>query len=98
MKREIRSYTVVVLEDSYTIASDESEEHVAETANYVHVLMQEYVSKMPHMPLKTVAVFAALKLASTMLKQEVALQQHTDKQENLLLLVEDQIKRSAIQE
>jgi cell division protein ZapA (FtsZ GTPase activity inhibitor) len=98
MKKEIRNYTVVILGDTYTIASDEPEEHVAEAANYVHVLMQEYMSKAPHIPLKTVAIFAALKLASTVLQHEAALQAHADKQGALLLLVEGQIKRSAIQE
>lgn len=97
MKKEIHNYTVVILGDSYTIASDESEEHVAEAANYVHMLMQEYVSKAPHIPLKTIAVFAALKLASTVLQHESALQTQADKQDALLLLVEDQIKRSTIQ-
>lgn len=98
MKKEIHNYTVIILEDSYTIASDESEEHVAEAANYVHVLMQEYVSKAPHIPLKTIAVFAALKLASTALQHEAALKSQENKQDALLLLVEGQIKRSAIQE
>lgn len=98
MKKEIHSYTVAILGDSYTIASDEREEHVVEAANYVHILMQEYASKMPHMPLKTVAVFAALKLASTVLKQEYMLQEQSSKHDSLLLLLEGQIKRSAIQE
>lgn len=98
MKKEIHSYPVVILGDTYTIASDEPEEHVVEAANYVHVLMQEYVGKMPHVPLKTVAVFAALKLASTVLKQEGVLQEQSSKHDSLLLLLEGQIKRSAIQE
>jgi len=98
MKKEIHNYTVVILGDSYTIASDESEEHVAEAANHVHMLMQEYMSKAPHIPLKTLAVFAALKLASTVLARETALQEQSDKQDALLSLVEGQIRRSAIQE
>lgn len=98
MKKEIHNYSVVILGDTYTIASDESEEHVAEAANYVHILMQEYMSKAPHIPLKTMAIFAALKLASTVLQREAALQDQSDKQDALLLLVEGQIKRSAIQE
>ncbi len=98
MKKEIHNYSVVILGDSYTIASDESEEHVFEAANYVHMLMQEYVSKVPHVPLKTIAVFAALKLASIVVKQEAALQKQALKHDSLLLLVDGQIKRSAIQE
>lgn len=98
MKKEIRSYSVVILGDTYTIASDEPEEHVVEAANYVHILMQEYVSKMAHIPLKTVAVLAALKLASTVLKHEVALQEQAVKHESLLSLVDGQVKRSSIQE
>jgi cell division protein ZapA (FtsZ GTPase activity inhibitor) len=98
MKKEIQSYSVVILGDTYTIASNESEEHVAQAANNVHILMQEYVSKMPHVPLKTIAIFAALKLASTALKQEVALKEQSSKHDSLVLLIEGQIKRSAIQE
>jgi cell division protein ZapA (FtsZ GTPase activity inhibitor) len=98
MKKDIQSYSVVILGDTYIIASDESEEHVVDAANYVHMLMQEYGGKMPHVPLKTIAIFAALKLASTALKQEATLKTQSSAHDSLLLLIEGQIKRSSIQE
>lgn len=97
MKKEMQNYAVVILGDTYTIASDESENHVIDAANYVHILMQEYVEKMPHIPLKTIAVFAALKMASTVLKHENVLHEQAMKHDSLLLLIESQIKRSSTQ-
>lgn len=98
MKKELHSYSVVILGDTYIIASDELEEHVAEAANYVHIMMQEYTTKAPHLPLKTIAVLTALKLASSTLKKEQQLHVQEAKQSSLLTLVEGHIKRGTLQE
>lgn len=98
MKKEIHSYSVIIFGDTYTVASDESEDHVVEAANYVHILMQEYAAKAPHVPVKTVAVFAALKLASMVIGHEKMLNQVDSKHDALVLFIESQLKRGAMQE
>jgi len=98
MKKEIHNYPVIMLGDTYTVASDESEEHVVEAANYVHMCMQEYAAKASHLPVKTIAILTALKLASVVLKQEKVLHQHASKHDSLLLFIDGQFKRGAVQE
>lgn len=70
MKRDVESYRVVILGDEYTIMSDEPEEHIIKAANYTHALMQEIVQKAPYALPKTVAVLAALRLASKVINAE----------------------------
>lgn len=98
MKKALHNHSIQILDDTYVIVSDEPEDHVAEAANYVHLLMQEYVTKAQHLPLKTVAVFTALKLASALLKHEKQLREHAVKHNTLLTVIENQIKRGTMQE
>jgi cell division protein ZapA (FtsZ GTPase activity inhibitor) len=97
MKKEICNYSVVILDDTYTIVSDESEDHVMNAANYVHILMQDYVKKMPHVPLKTLAVFTSLQLASLVLKHEAVLHEQASKHDSLLSFIDGSIKRDSAQ-
>jgi cell division protein ZapA (FtsZ GTPase activity inhibitor) len=91
MKRDIQNYQVTILGDMYTIASDESEEHVVRCANYVHVLIQEFIQKMPHIPFKTAAIFVALKLASKILKSEDHMRENHEIHSNLIAFLEQEI-------
>lgn len=70
MKREVESYRVVIFGDEYTIMSDEPEEHIIKSANYIHTLMQEIAQKAPRALPKNVAILAALQLASKVISAE----------------------------
>jgi cell division protein ZapA (FtsZ GTPase activity inhibitor) len=64
MKKEFKSHRVVIVGDEYLIMSDETEEHIVESANHVHILLQEATRKTPSGVPKRLATVAALHLAS----------------------------------
>jgi cell division protein ZapA (FtsZ GTPase activity inhibitor) len=88
MKRELKSYRVTILGDEYTIMSDESEEHLVESANYVHVLLQDALRKSPHGLPKKVAVLTSLQLASELRNAQAVTRQQEEKSAELVQSVD----------
>jgi cell division protein ZapA (FtsZ GTPase activity inhibitor) len=84
MKRELSSYRVVILGDEYAVISDESEEHVMESANYVHTLLQESMRKAPITSSKKIATLTALRLASTLIITEEAVKKYEERSNALV--------------
>jgi cell division protein ZapA len=84
MKRELSSYRVVIFGDEYAVISDETEEHVMECANYVHVLMQDLARKAPGTASKKIATLTALKLASKVLIAEEVTKKQEEKSVELV--------------
>lgn len=72
MKPEVKKYTLTVFGDSYTIVSDEPEQHILAAANHVDRLMNDISAKAQDMPVQKLAVLAALKIALTAHSLEVA--------------------------
>ncbi len=84
MKKNVTSYQVVIFGEEYTVGSDESEEHVMRSANFVHALMQDIARKTPGIPLKKLAILVALRLSSKVIKAEEDLHKQSQKNSDML--------------
>ena len=67
---EAKSYILRILNDQYTINSDESQEHIDKSSELVNSFMREIVDYNKNMEHKKVAVLAALRMASHILHLE----------------------------
>jgi cell division protein ZapA (FtsZ GTPase activity inhibitor) len=84
MKKELRSYRVTILGEEYSLMSDETEEHIVESANYVHILLQDALRKAPYSDPKKITILIALKLASELLTKQTVSKQQEEKTIELL--------------
>ena len=80
---EIRNYSVIIFQDTYTIRSDEPQEQVLQAAAHVDALMQEIAQKGGSADGKKIAVLAALRLAHTVLNLEATLEKERTKEQEL---------------
>jgi cell division protein ZapA (FtsZ GTPase activity inhibitor) len=67
---EAKNYKITIFGDQYTLATDESEEHIIQTTRMLDAIMKEIAQASKLQDSKKVAVLAGLRLAS----QLVALQ------------------------
>ena len=91
MKHDVVSYKVIILGDEYTIVSDEPEEHIIKAANYTHALMQEIIQKAPYALPKTIAVLAALRLASKVINAEEKAKKRDERNAQVANLIEREL-------
>ena len=70
---EAKNYIIRILNDQYTLSSDESQEHINKSAELVNRFMREIVDRNKQMEHKKVAVLAALRMASQILHLEAQL-------------------------
>ena len=64
MTRKVESYKVSILDEAYTLVSDEGKESVFMVAQRVDALMREIAEKLKNSDSKRIAVLAAIKLAN----------------------------------
>ena len=86
---ESKKYNVTILGEVYSIVSDESEDHVKQSAELVNTLMKEISEKSKLLDIKKVAVLAALCVASKTKHLQAELETSTGKQEQLGSLIEE---------
>lgn len=67
---EAKNYIIRILNDQYTLSSDESQEHINKSSELVNLFIREIVDRNKQMEHKKVAVLAALRMASHILKLE----------------------------
>ncbi len=67
---ETKNYKILIFGDEYSLLSDESEQHITESAALVDSLMKEIANKVSIKDPKKVAVLAALQVASRFMKLE----------------------------
>jgi cell division protein ZapA (FtsZ GTPase activity inhibitor) len=67
---EARNYIIRILNDQYTLCSDESEDHINKSSELVNLFIREIVDRNKQMEHKKVAVLAALRMASYILHLE----------------------------
>lgn len=60
---EIKKYVLTILDEQYSIVSDESETLVLKAAAKVDSLMREVVEKAPSLDKRKVAILAALRIS-----------------------------------
>lgn len=77
---EAKNYIVRILNDQYTLSSDESQEHINESSELVNLFIREIVDRNKQMEHKKVAVLAALRMASRILQLESQLNELKSKE------------------
>lgn len=70
---EAKNYIVRILNDQYTLCSDESEEHITQSSDLVNLFIRDIIDRNKQMEHKKVAVLAALRMASRLLQMEAEL-------------------------
>ena len=84
MVNEAKKYTVTILGTTYTLRSDEPEQHVFHAGALVNSLMTEIMQKADHLQDKQVAVLAELKIASKLLHLESVMHQNKQLEQMLI--------------
>ncbi len=85
---DINKYTVSLFGESYTIVSDENEEHLVETSQRVDQMMQDVSRESGITDYRRVAVLAALQLASNVQKLEQQIDDYDSKGQQLVEHIE----------
>jgi len=65
-----RKYSVEIFNQTYTLVSDESEEHVARVGSYVDGIMRDIARQSAIQDTQKVAVLALLQMASKLIRLE----------------------------
>ncbi len=84
MVHEKKQYQLTLMGDTYSVVSEESEEHIRLAAQLVDSSMHEIAGAAQHMPHEKVALLAALRMASRALKHEETLDEYRQQHEALL--------------
>lgn len=66
----IRKYNVSILDDTYSLISDEPENHVRHAVELVDTCMRQLASKSSDIDIKKIAVLVAIQLASKMINSQ----------------------------
>lgn len=81
---EAKSYKINIFDEQYSLLSDESAEHIAQSAALIDAYMREIAQKGSIKDPKKVAILAALRVASTMLQLESDLAHRASKEADLV--------------
>ncbi len=84
MTKQTKQYKITILDNEYSLVSDESELYVQSTVNYVDSLMKEVLEKSRLADQTKVAVLAALQIASELLHLQE--EQKANQQEYAVLI------------
>ncbi len=88
MIHDMKKYQINVFDETLTIVSDDSEKLVMDTVSHVDFMMKEISKKSAILDTKKIAILAALKIASKMLKLESELEKINKDEQNLLNLID----------
>lgn len=91
MNKDAKRYSVSILDDTYTIVSDEPEQHVAQAVDLVDACMTEILRKARGSSEKKAAVLAALKLASELLELKRSATSVHEKEHELLAQIDKEL-------
>ena len=84
----LKKYKVTVLDESYSLLSDESEDHVKKAACIVDNIIKEIVTNSSSSDIKKIAILTAIKLASSMINMNTRTEQSVQNIEKLIALIE----------
>jgi cell division protein ZapA (FtsZ GTPase activity inhibitor) len=91
----LKKYKVSLLGEPYMLVSDEPEEHLLLSAQRVDDLMKHIAERSGISDLKRIAVLASLQLANQIQHLEMLLEQHEQKELNLLTLIDSAFEPTA---
>jgi cell division protein ZapA (FtsZ GTPase activity inhibitor) len=84
---KVKKYKVSIFGESYTLTSDESEEHITEVVQFLDSHMRDIASKTQLSNAKQIAVLAALQCISKTVQTKNSLRYHQEYTDKLLDLV-----------
>jgi len=84
----INKYTISLFGESYTIVSDENEEHLLATSDRLDQMMKDVSRESGITDYRRVAVLAALQLASNVQKLEQQIEDYDSKGQQLVEHIE----------
>ena len=95
---EKKTYKVTIFERTYSLASDEAQEHITKSAAMVDSLMRNLAEKTNLHNEVSIAVLVALQLASKLAYAESEAHMNEQQQKRLLSLLEGSVEtlRSAV--
>jgi cell division protein ZapA (FtsZ GTPase activity inhibitor) len=82
-----KKYKISILGESYSIVTDETEEHIVRAASLVDTYMQEIAQKLGSGDIKKLAVLAGLQSSSKLLHSEIMLAQERERYSRLETLL-----------
>ena len=82
-----KKYKISILGESYSIVTDETEEHIVRSASLVDTYMQEIAQKLGSADIKKLAVLAALQSSSKLLHYESMLAKEQERYSRLETLL-----------
>jgi len=88
--KKIQNCKVTIGDTTYTLATNESEEHVVKAASYVDSLLKEVANKSAADE-KKVAILVALRLASKLLILEEMVAEQQRKSEQLVQVIDHEL-------
>ena len=87
----LKKYRVSIFGEAYSLVSDESEEHIVQSAQLVDALMREIAEKAQLMDSHKVTVLVALKLSSRVLALEAEIEKSRQNQGKLVDLLDREL-------
>ena len=81
---EAKTYKVRIFDEDYSLLSDESKEHLIQSAALVDSCMREISQGASISDIKKVAVLAALRMASQVIRLEGTVNSYSRKETNLV--------------
>ena len=97
MSKELKKYTVTILGESFSLITDELEEHVLQAAQKADSLLKEIKGQAPAADAKKVAILGVLQLASEYLNLQAKTASQGRIHEELIELIEQEIPSEAVQ-
>ena len=94
MKQEAKSYKISIIDDQYSLISDETESHIIKSGALVDQYMKNIAQKSAITDGKKIAVLASLQLASQLIHAQEALEQNMKKQQALIERLQDELLSS----
>lgn len=81
---EAKNYVIRILNDQYTIHSDESQDHIDKSSELVNLFVREILNDNKHIEHKKAAVLAALRMASHILDLKAQLEAVTCSERSMI--------------
>jgi cell division protein ZapA (FtsZ GTPase activity inhibitor) len=88
---EIRNYSVVIFQETYTVRSDEPQEQVLQAAARVDAIMHDIAQKSGATDGKKIAVLTALRLAHMDVNLENTLEKEHLKEQELIAAIDQEL-------
>lgn len=96
MSNTVKSYQLEIFGDTYTLLSDESEQHVIKSAQMVDKYMKEIADKVTSTNSQRIAVLAAVRIASLLLYKETELEQQRLHEEEIIELIDRELSNNSV--